>query len=54
MTSEKNKPKIILKFIELQGFKSFANPTHIDFSNDINVITAPNGCGKSNLLTVIT
>ena len=54
MTSEKNEPKIILRFIELQGFKSFANPTHIDFSNDINVITAPNGCGKSNLLTVIT
>ena len=46
----RTKSKIILKSIDLCGFKSFAEATHIELSGGINVVTAPSGCGKSNLL----
>ncbi len=42
-----------LKRIELSGFKSFADPTRLEFSPGICVVVGPNGCGKSNVVEAI-
>ena len=40
---------MFLKRIEMQGFKSFADRTIIQFDHPITGIVGPNGCGKSNI-----
>jgi len=39
--------------ITLNGFKSFADKTDIDFNRPICAIVGPNGCGKSNVVDAI-
>ena len=38
-----------LKRIEIQGFKSFADPITIEFKEGVTCIVGPNGSGKSNI-----
>ncbi|MFA6845127.1 MAG: chromosome segregation protein SMC [Sphaerochaetaceae bacterium] len=44
---------MFLKSLEMQGFKSFAEKTHLDFSDGITSLLGPNGCGKSNIVDAI-
>ncbi len=39
--------------IEMTGFKSFADRTHIDLKQGISAVVGPNGCGKSNIVDAI-
>lgn len=42
-----------LKSVIINGFKSFADKTEIDFTEGIVAIVGPNGCGKSNIADAI-
>ncbi len=39
--------------LEMNGFKSFAKKTEIDFQNGITAVIGPNGCGKSNIADAV-
>jgi chromosome segregation protein len=42
-----------LRSLRVNGFKSFADRTDIDFHEGITAIVGPNGCGKSNISDAI-
>ena len=44
---------MFLKSLDIYGFKSFADRTHIDFADGITSLLGPNGCGKSNIVDSI-
>jgi chromosome segregation protein len=39
--------------LEIKGFKSFADKTHVILDNPITGVVGPNGCGKSNIVDAI-
>lgn len=44
---------MVIKKLEIAGFKSFANPINLKFNRKTTAIIGPNGCGKSNVLDAI-
>ena len=42
-----------LKCIRLAGFKSFVDPTTINFPSNVCAVVGPNGCGKSNVIDAV-
>jgi chromosome segregation protein len=42
-----------LRKLEIRGFKSFAKPTTIHFSENVTGVVGPNGSGKSNVVDAI-
>jgi len=42
-----------LSNIKLAGFKSFVDPTTINFPSNLTGIVGPNGCGKSNTIDAV-
>ncbi len=44
---------MFLKRLELQGFKSFADKTILDFTSGVTAVVGPNGSGKSNISDAI-
>ncbi len=42
-----------LKKIKLAGFKSFVDPTSVEFPHQLTGVVGPNGCGKSNIIDAV-
>ncbi len=45
---------MFVKSLRLAGFKSFADPTTLEFERGVNVIVGPNGSGKSNIADALS
>lgn len=45
---------MFLRFLQIRGFKSFADKTVLEFTPGTSVIVGPNGSGKSNLVDAIS
>ena len=39
--------------IKLAGFKSFVDPTQVNFPTNLTGVVGPNGCGKSNVIDAV-
>lgn len=44
---------MVLKYLEIQGFKSFPDKTKIVFNKGLTAVVGPNGSGKSNISDAI-
>ncbi|PCJ21961.1 MAG: chromosome segregation protein SMC [Gammaproteobacteria bacterium] len=42
-----------LKSIKLAGFKSFVDPSVVNYPTNLSCIVGPNGCGKSNVIDAV-
>ena len=39
--------------VKLAGFKSFVDPTTVNFPQNLTGVVGPNGCGKSNVIDAV-
>src|SRR5512139_446888 len=39
--------------VKLAGFKSFVDPTGVQFPSNLTGVVGPNGCGKSNIIDAV-
>jgi chromosome segregation protein len=45
---------MFVKSVRMAGFKSFADPTILEFEPGVNTIVGPNGSGKSNIADALS
>ena len=49
-----NGRRVKLESLDIVGFKSFGERTHLDIETGITAVVGPNGCGKSNISDAIS